>query len=81
VRGYHRSVVEFRGWWIVLDAVCWIFIAVVCGMALFGSWPSSPYDLIVLAGLLFASVWGLGLVALWARRTRQARSRPTDADA
>ena len=74
-------MVEFRGWWIVLDAVCWIFIAIVCGMALFGSWPPSPYDLIVLAGLLFASVWGLGLVALWARRTGRARTRPTDPDA
>jgi hypothetical protein len=29
-------MVEFRSWWIVLDAVCWIFIAIVFGMAAFG---------------------------------------------
>ena len=74
-------MVEFRGWWIVLDALSWIFILIVFGMAVFGEWPPSPYDLIVLAGLLLASVWGLGLIVLWARRSRRARRRPPEAGA
>jgi hypothetical protein len=30
-------VVEFRGWWIVLDAVSWILILIVFGMGVFGA--------------------------------------------
>jgi hypothetical protein len=69
-------VVELRGWWIVQDAVSWIFIAIVCGMAVFGAWPRSPYDLVVLAGLVLACVW-----ALLAWRSVRARRRPPDASA
>ena len=47
-------MVEFRGWWIVLDTVCWIFILIVFGMGVFGAWPSSPWGVIFIAGLVLA---------------------------
>jgi Kef-type K+ transport system membrane component KefB len=69
-------VVELRGWWIVLDAVSWILIAIVCGMAVFGEWPESPYDVILLAAVLLACLW-----ALWAWRSVRASRRRPDAGA
>jgi hypothetical protein len=30
-------VVEVRGWWIVLDAVSWVLIAIVFGIAVFSA--------------------------------------------
>ncbi len=42
-------MVEFRGWWIVLDTVCWIFILIVFGMGVFGAWPPSPWGVIFIA--------------------------------
>ena len=67
-------MVEFRGWWIVLDAVCWIFILSVFGMGVFGAWPSSPWGVILIVGLLLACV-----VELWAWKSVLARRRPPDA--
>ena len=67
-------MVEFRGWWIVLDAVCWIFIAIAFGMAAFGEWPPSPYDVILLVALVLALIW-----SLWAWRSVRASRRPPDA--
>jgi hypothetical protein len=64
-------VVEFRGWWIVLDAACWIFILIVFGMGVFGAWPPSPWDVIFIAGLVLASV-----VELWVWRSFRAKTRP-----
>jgi hypothetical protein len=64
-------VVEFRGWWIVLDVVSWIFVAIVFGMSVFGAWPPSPWDVIFLVGLLLACVW-----ALLAWRSVRARRDP-----
>jgi hypothetical protein len=42
-------MVEFRGWWIVLDTV-WILILIVFGMGVFGAWPPSPWGVIFIAG-------------------------------
>ena len=67
-------MVEFRGWWIVLDAVCWIFIAIVFGMGAFGEWPPSPYDVILLVALVLACIW-----SLLAWRSVRAGRRPPDA--
>jgi high-affinity K+ transport system ATPase subunit B len=67
-------MVEFRGWWIVLDALSWIFILIVFGMAAFGAWPPSPYDVILLVALVLACIWSL---LAW-RRVRAGR-RPPDA--
>jgi hypothetical protein len=69
-------MVEFRGRWIVLDTVCWIFIAIVFGMAAFGEWPSSPYDAILLVALILAGIW-----SLLAWRSVRAGRRPPDAGA
>jgi Kef-type K+ transport system membrane component KefB len=69
-------MVEFRGWWIVLDTVSWIFIAIVFGMAVGGAWPPSPWDVIFLVGLLLACVW-----ALLAWKSVRTRRRPPDAGA
>jgi hypothetical protein len=66
-------MVEFRGWWIVLDAVCWLFIAIVFGMAAFGEWPPSPYDVILLVALVPALIW-----SLWVWRSVRARRRSPD---
>jgi hypothetical protein len=76
VRGYHQYVVEVRGWWIVLDALSWVFILIVFGMGVFGAWPSSPWDVIFIAGLVLACVF-----ELWAWRSVLARRRPPDAGA
>ena len=67
-------MVEFRGWWIVLDALCWIFILTVFGMGVFGAWPPSPWGVIFVVGLVLACV-----VELWAWRTVRASRRPPDA--
>lgn len=67
-------MVEFRGWLIVLDAVCWIFIAIVFGMAAFGQWPQSPYDVVLLVALVLALIR-----SLWAWRSVRAGRRPPDA--
>jgi hypothetical protein len=67
-------MVEFRGWWIVLDAVCWIFILIVFGMGVFGAWPPSPWGVLFIAGLALACV-----VELWAWRSVRAGRRPPDA--
>jgi hypothetical protein len=69
-------VVEFRGWWIVLDAVSWIFILVVFGMGVFGAWPSSPWDVIFIVGLVLACAF-----ELWALRSVRTRKRSPEADA
>jgi hypothetical protein len=69
-------MVEFRGWWIVLDALSWIFILIVFGMGVFGAWPSSPWDVILIAGLVLACVF-----ELWAWRTIRAKRRSPNADA
>jgi hypothetical protein len=68
-------VIEFRGWWIVLDAVSWIFILIVFGMGVFGAWPSSPWDGILLVGLALACV-----VELWAWRSVRAKRGSPHAD-
>jgi hypothetical protein len=68
-------VIEFRGWWIVLDAVSWIFIVIVFGMGAFGAWPSSPWDVILLVGLALACV-----VELWAWRSVRAKRGSPHAD-
>jgi uncharacterized membrane protein YfcA len=67
-------MVEFRGWWIVLDLVCWIFIAIVLGMAAFRELPSSPYNVIVLVALVLALIWSL---LAW-RSVRAGRRPPRD---
>ena len=61
-------MLEFRGWWIVLDTVCWIFVLTVFGMGVFGAWPSSPWGVILIAGLVLACV-----VEAWAWRSVLAR--------
>jgi hypothetical protein len=66
-------MVEFRGWWIVLDALSWIFILIVFGMGVFGEWPSSPWNVILIAGLVLACV-----VELWAWRSLRARRSPPE---
>jgi membrane protein implicated in regulation of membrane protease activity len=67
-------VLEVRGWWIVLDAVCWIFIAIALGMGAFGEWPPTPYDVILVAALAIALIW-----SLWAWRSVRVSRRPPDA--
>lgn len=69
-------MVEFRGWWIVLDTLCWIFILTVFGMGVFGAWPPSPWDVIFVVGLVLA-----GLIELWAWRSIRARRGSPNADA
>ena len=69
-------MVEFRGWWIVLDTVCWIFILLVFGMAVFGAWPPSPWGAIFVVGLVLA-----GLIELWAWRSIRTKRSSPNADA
>ena len=69
-------MVEFRGWWIVLDALSWIFILLVFGMAVFGAWPPSPWDVIFVVGLVLAS-----LIELWAWRSIRTKRGSPNADA
>ena len=64
-------MVEFRGWWIVLDTVCWIFILIVFGMGVFGAWPPSPWGVIFIVGLVLAC-----LIELWAWRSVLAKRGP-----
>jgi hypothetical protein len=73
------SVVEFRGWWIVLDALSWAFILSVFGMAMSGAWPSSPWDVIILVGLVLACVVELWALLAW--RSARARRRSPNSDA
>ena len=68
-------MLEFRGWWIVLDTVCWIFILIVFGMGVFGAWPPSPWGVILIAGLVLA-----GLIELWAWRSIRNERRSPNAD-
>ena len=68
-------MVEFRGWWIVLDTVCWIFILIVFGMGVFGAWPPSPWGVIFIVGLVLACAF-----ELWAWRSFRASRRSPDAD-
>jgi hypothetical protein len=74
--GYHRRVVELRGWWIVLDAVCWIFLGLALGMGAFGAWPPSPYDVILWVAVVLALIW-----SLWVWRSVRASRRRPDAGA
>jgi len=69
-------MVELRGWWIVLDALSWIFILLVFGMAVFGAWPPSPWDVIFVVGLVLAS-----LIELWAWRSIRTKRGSPNADA
>ena len=69
-------MVEFRGWWIVLDTVCWIFILIVFGMGVFGAWPPSPWGVIFIAGLVLAC-----LIELWAWRSIRTKRGSPNADA
>jgi hypothetical protein len=69
-------MVELRGWWIVLDTACWIFILIVFGMGVFGAWPSSPWGVILLVALVLACIW-----SLLAWRSVRAGRRPPDAGA
>ena len=69
-------MVEFRGWWIVLDTVCWIFILIVFGMGVSGAWPPSPWGVIFVAGLVLACVF-----ELWAWMSVRAKRRSPNTDA